>query len=350
MKKSSSVSSRVAAPRWSTRVAPSAISAGGSVADRRSVGDVAADGADVAHLLAGEPAHQLAEIGIDRREVRQRRRVGRGCAEGHRARIVDDRIEAGDPAEPDDLGQIAQLLGDPQPDIGRARDEDRVRILGVERGQGLDARRGGEEALRRADHDVGLVVEVGERAGDLRLLVGEAVAPGAGAGGERGIDDRTVAGAAAQVPGDPVVHGGAGDGPACGIMEQREQRHHEAGRAEAALGAVEVDHRLLHRMQAVGREVVDRDHVAAVGLPGEHDAGIHGGIDQPLADPPPQHHRAGAAVALRASLLGPHRPLMEPQIIEEGQRRGHGIETHERTPPQERDVATHDVRAPPATH
>ena len=101
----------------------------------------------------------------------------------------------------------------------------------------------------RADQDVGLVVEAGERAGDLRSSIGEAVAPRAGAGGERGVDDRAVAGAAAQVAGDPVVHGRAGDRLAARVVEQREQRHDEARRAEAALRAMEVDHRLLHRMQ-----------------------------------------------------------------------------------------------------
>ena len=36
---------------------------------------------------------------------------------------------------------------------------------------------------------------------------------------------------------------------ACARLVEREQRHHEARRAEAALRAVAVDHRLLHRVQ-----------------------------------------------------------------------------------------------------
>ena len=68
------------------------------VADRRAVGDVAADRADVAHLLAGEPAHELAEIGIDRGEVGQGGGVGCGRPEGHFAGAFGDRVEARSPA------------------------------------------------------------------------------------------------------------------------------------------------------------------------------------------------------------------------------------------------------------
>jgi len=50
---------------------------------------------------------------------------------------------------------------------------------------------------------------------------------------------------------------------------QGEQAHDEAGRAEAALGAVLVDQGLLHRVQPLfarqaGREVLDRNELLAV--------------------------------------------------------------------------------------
>ena len=83
-----------------------------------------------------------------------------------------------------------------------------------------------------------------------------------------------------------------------------------------------VDHRLLHRMQlVVAREVLDRDDLGAVGLAGEQDAGIDRLVDEALAAQPPQHHRAGAAIALGAALLGAGRALGQAQIVEQRQRR-----------------------------
>ncbi len=110
----------------------------------------------------------------------------------------------------DDLGQVAHLLGDPQPDIGRAGDDGRVGMPLVERGEAVDARRRGEEAVLVADEDVVGVGEEGEQAGRVAGVDGEAVPPRLGAGGDRRIDDRPVAGAAAEVAGDPVVDLGRG--------------------------------------------------------------------------------------------------------------------------------------------
>ncbi len=104
-------------------------------------------------------------------------------------------------------------------------------------------------------------------------------------------------------------------------MIEREQAHHEAGRAEPALRAVLLDHRLLHGMQpAFAREIFHRDDLAAVGLAREQNARVDGLIDEPLAPHPPQHDRAGAAVAFGAAFLGAGRAFAQAQIIEQRQR------------------------------
>ena len=66
-----------------------------------------------------------------------------------------------------------------------------------------------------------------------------------------GVEDRPVAGAAAQVAGELVgeLLARRPRAAALVVLVGRPQRHHEARRAEAALRAVALDHRLLHRMQ-----------------------------------------------------------------------------------------------------
>jgi hypothetical protein len=267
--------------------------------------------------------------------------VGRGGTELHRQRAIRDGVEALDPSQPDDPAEVAHLLGDPQADIGRAGDQYGIGILRIECRQRLDAGRGGEEPLGRTREQVDTVIEARKRAGDLGLLAGEAVAPVPGTRRKPGIHDGAIAGAAAQIPGDPVIHLVAGDGAATAIMKQRKQRHHEAGRAEAALRSVQVHHRLLHRMQAAGREVVDTDDFAAVSLPGQQDAGIDGAVHQPIIDQPSEHHRAGPAIAFGTSFLGAHGALGQSQIVQQGQRRGGIVEANDATPAQELNVTSH---------
>ncbi len=124
-------------------------------------------------------------------------------------------------------------------------------------------------------------------------------------------------------------------------MIEREQRHDEAGRAEAALRAVALDHGLLHRVQAAIGEVINDDHVGAVGLTGEQDAGIDRRIGDAAIDAAAQHHRAGAAIALGAALLGAERALMQAQIVEQGQGRTEAAEPHLAPTPQKPDFLTH---------
>ena len=103
------------------------------IADRRAVGDVAADRARRAHLERAEAAHR------SRRDPDrwQRDRAARSAWVApapivKRCSLSIDLIESCDAAEPDDLSIGAQALGDPEADIGRAGDERRVGMRGIE--------------------------------------------------------------------------------------------------------------------------------------------------------------------------------------------------------------------------
>ncbi len=115
----------------------------------------------------------------------------------------------------------------------------------------------------------------------------------------RGVLDRLdhfrVAGAAAQVAGKRIadlLHAGVGY-----FIEQRLGRQDHAGPAEAALQRRMLLERLLQRMQFIpGREPLDGQHLAAVGLTGQHQAGV-----DRLAV---HEHGARAAIADVAAELG----------------------------------------------
>src|SRR5436190_7666548 len=80
------------------------------------------------------------------------------------------------------------------------------------------------------------------------------------------------------------------------LLEQRDGRHHEARRAEAAHQRVAIAERLLHRMQpAVALEAVDGANLLADDFDGERRAGVRRlAVDD---------HRAGAADAAVAAAL-----------------------------------------------
>src|SRR5947207_956643 len=79
-----------------------------------------------------------------------------------------------------------------------------------------------------------------------------------------GIDDRTITGAAAEIARERVVDVAA-RWPVRRLV-QREQRHHKAGCAKAALRAMAVDERLLDRMQRaiIASQALDGDQLLAV--------------------------------------------------------------------------------------
>ena len=84
------------------------------------------------------------------------------------------------------------------------------------------------------------------------------------------IDDRTVAGAAAQVALQCIKDRVARHRP-LGRLVQGEQAHDDPRRAEAALGAVVLDHGGLDGVQPAVRadQILDRDDVGAISLPGQ---------------------------------------------------------------------------------
>ncbi len=125
---------------------------------------------------------------------------------------------------------------------------------------------------------------------------------------------------------------------------EREHRHREARRAEAALRRVRVDQRLLHRMQRAvrGRKPVDRQHAGAIELRQQHQAGIDRLVVQAIAVRPADHDGAGAAVAFGAAFLGAGQAGVEPQPVERGRGRRHARHGARLAVEQEADVG-HDL-------
>src|SRR3954468_18935043 len=94
-------------------------------------------------------------------------------------------------------------------------------------------------------------------------------------GAQRRVDDRGIAGAAAEVAGDGIAHllfRRVGR-----LAQEGGQRGEHARRAEPALQAMLFPERLLqHAERAVRRsETLRRNHITSVGLHGEQDAGAH---------------------------------------------------------------------------
>ena len=148
-----------------------------------------------------------------------------------------------------DARQRTELLGDPEAHVGRAADDGGVRVAGAEVGERVFTGRRGEERLVVAGKNVGVVAKAGEEPGVLGGAFREGVVRLPGAARERGVRDRAVTGAAAEVPREPVVHRGTVRALP-GVVEG-EEAHHESGSAEAALRTVKIDHSALHGMQSV---------------------------------------------------------------------------------------------------
>ena len=292
------------------------------VADGGAVGDVAADGAHVAHLLRPDAADQLAEIGIERRDPLRRVAVGDAGPDHQRIAAILDPPQVAHPAGIDHRCQHALELGHPQPDIGRPRHDGGAGIVEQELRQLRHSCRRQEAAPARADAE-DLLVPQGRQPVRPSLAVGEAVAPTVADSihGMGGADDRFIAGAAAEIPGQRVVD----PLPIRPLLVQveRQQRHDETRRAESALRAVAIDHRLLNRVQRAVRplQMLHRQQPAAVQRGEEADAGVHRLVAQRVAVQPPDHHGAGAAVALRTAFLGADPPFRQPQPVQHRQGR-----------------------------
>lgn len=86
------------------------------------------------------------------------------------------------------------------------------------------------------------------------------------------------------------------------VQMRRRHRHDKARRAEPALRAVKINHRLLYRVQRAIRpgNPLDGAHRLGGQLRQQQDAGIQRPGPAMIAD----HHRAGPAIALVAALFG----------------------------------------------
>ncbi len=119
-----------------------------------------------------------------------------------------------------------------------------------------------------------------------------------------GRQDRTVAGAAAEIALQRRLDLRVAR-PRF-LHPERVERHHDPRRAEAALAAVQIDHRLLDRVKrrVPPGEMLDGHDVTEIHRGQQPDAGVDRLVAQSARVPPSHQHRAGAAIALRAALLG----------------------------------------------
>ena len=243
--------------------------------------------------------------------------------------------------------EVAMRLGHPQSDVGRSGD-DRGVGAGRERRGECVLRRGRDPALPgRQVLEGAATPECGEPTGDRTFVTAHAESAFRGDARRapvircrqvvhafRRVEDRPVAGAAAQVARQRVAHR-LPIGPA-GVLVEPEQAHHEAGRAEAALRAVALDHRLLHRMQRVGRgEALHRVDGLAVHGRQQADAGVDAIPREAIASRFGDRHRARAAVALGAAFLRAGELSVLAQPREQGGLRRHALDLDGRAVQQE---------------
>ena len=225
-------------------------------------------------------------------------------------------------AEIDDVADLAQLLGDPQADVGGAGQQQRLGMLGAHLRQFVERARGEEGLAAGAVGGHGVALQGGQLGGQGGAVEFDARQFAHAAGG---VDDRPIAGAAAQVARQGVVDLAAARLLAVLFQVHAPQGHDEAGRAEAALGTVAFDHRLLHRMQgAVGLlQVFDREQRLAVESGSELDAGIDGLQRERAIFERADDDRAGAAVAFGAAFLGAGAMQILTQMLQDGAGRRH---------------------------
>ena len=293
------------------------------VADGGAVGDVAADGTHVAHLLPADAVPEFTQLREMTGDGLCHLGVGNGGAQRQRLSGGLDRMQFRHLADKNHRPDVAHELGDPQPDIGGSGNQRRARLGSVDFGQVVGT--GGNDNPLRAftDFDAPAVAQRRKTrldsgaVGDQRVLCRRAM----GRDGLGGAHDGRVAGAAAQIPLQrPLDRGSLRIGFA---HPQRIERHHDARRTEAALAAVEIQHRLLHRVQrsARRREMLDGHHMGGVEPPHEGDAGGDGLVFEFPSPQPADQHGAGAAIALGAAFLGSGETPVEPEEIEQRLRR-----------------------------
>jgi len=136
-----------------------------------------------------------------------------------------------------------------------------------------------------------------------------------------GLDDRQVAGAAAQVARNRIEHLLAVEhrrpGPVTSLLVDRKKRHHESRGAKAALARLAGEHGADHRVRR--RKIACAENRLAVD-PGQRlDAGVDRHPAQlPVVAEASRSHCAGPTVALRARFLHRNIAAFDAQKIEQG--------------------------------
>ncbi len=164
----------------------------------------------------------------------------------------------------------------------------------------------------------------------------------------RGADDGPVSGAAAEIAGEQVVDAGE-VGLRLGAVGGPEA-HHEARRAEAALRAVTLGQRGLHRVEPAVRsaQVLDGDDLAPVQHGQELDAGVDRADDHRAGGVAlAQAHGAGAAVALGTALLGAGEPPLVAEPVQQRRGRRQVRDLDRGAVEQESDRFAHDAISSP---
>ncbi len=105
------------------------------------------------------------------------------------------------------------------------------------------------------------------------------------------------------------------------------QAHDDARGTEAALRAVQIDHRLLHRVERVALgEILDGNEFDAIKLAEQQNAGVDRFVPQSPAFQTRQDDGARAAIAFAAPLLRPFRKRLLPQPVKHGGSRREAVD------------------------
>ncbi len=304
---------------------------GRGVADGGCRADVATDGGAVADQPGGELRPHLVQqrdapcqqpLGLGQRQ--RRADLDAVGPDGERAQLrqpVDGHRQRGSRAPDVDL----------DPPVGAAGHHDSVRPLG-QQGQRLGQVCRSDE-LGLADPHPGVGGPWRRRCAAAR----ERVVRGRGVEGVGGVPDRAVTRAAAEVPAQrvqvepvravlmilsvvrgrrgPVARGGGLGGGPLGPVVLGRHAADEAGRAVAALGAATAGHLVLHRVQCARlAEALRGDQFLPVEGQDRHQAGVERGPAGAVVPVRPgDQHRARAAFALGAALLGAGETLVRNQ-------------------------------------
>ena len=232
---------------------------------------------------------------------------------------LDDGMQFFKVPDIDHRPHVTHEFGDPQPHIRGAADQRRAGVRRIDRRQIVDRPRHDDAVLALADIDGRPIVQRNEprlhrlamhhqRIGRRRAIARHR---------EPRPHDRRITGAAAEITLqrllDAVDRGFRVGHP------QSIERHHDARRAEAALAAVKIHHRLLYRMQrpARRRQMLDGHHMRPMQRADKGDARVDRLVAEPIRAEPPDQHRARTAIALGAAFLGAAQPLGQPQIVEQ---------------------------------